>query len=130
MKNKLLIAAVLTGLLSGCVDGNSPSGSQEGVVKADPRYSECNMHYKGDGIYQLIYSEKAGAVTMQFATMNWNPQFTVTGLELPLNQAKTLKKGGMDKNTKVVIPADGKYVWTIQIGPDKKAIAAMVAPCK
>ncbi|EFP7663060.1 glycosidase, partial [Shigella dysenteriae] len=108
MKNKLLIAAVLTGLLSGCVDGNSPSGSQEGVVKADPRYSECNlpdvnergpiaaglyisgtlpegywlmkperkMHYKGDGIYQLIYSEKAGAVTMQFATMNWNPQFT------------------------------------------------------
>ncbi|EFX7948362.1 glycosidase, partial [Shigella dysenteriae] len=51
-------------------------------------------------------------------------------LELPLNQAKTLKKGGMDKNTKVVIPADGKYVWTIQIGPDKKAIAAMVAPCK
>ncbi|TWS13348.1 glycosidase, partial [Escherichia coli] len=36
MKNKLLIAAVLTGLLSGCVDGNSPSGSQEGVVKADP----------------------------------------------------------------------------------------------
>ncbi|MCV5941206.1 glycosidase, partial [Escherichia coli] len=81
-------------------------------------------------IYQLIYSEKAGAVTMQFATMNWNPQFTVTGLELPLNQAKTLKKGGMDENTKVVIPADGKYVWTIQIGPDKKAIAAMVAPCK
>lgn len=104
MKNKLLIAAVLTGLLSGCVDGNSPSGSQEGVVKADPRCSECNlpdvnergpiaaglyisgtlpegywlmkperkMHYKGDGIYQLIYSEKAGAVTMQFATMNWN----------------------------------------------------------
>ncbi|HAN1865877.1 TPA: glycosidase [Escherichia coli] len=162
MKNKLLIAAVLTGLLSGCVDGNSPSGSQEGVVKADPRYSECNlpdvnergpiaaglyisgtlpegywlmkperkMHYKGDGIYQLVYSEKAGAVTMQFATINWNPQFTVTGLELPLNQAKTLKKGGMDKNTKVVIPADGKYVWTIQIGPDKKAIAAMVAPCK
>ncbi len=43
MKNKLLIAAVLTGLLSGCVDGNSPSGSQEGVVKADPRYSECNL---------------------------------------------------------------------------------------
>ena len=58
---------------------------------------ERKMHYKGDGIYQLIYSEKAGAVTMQFATMNWNPQFTVTGLELPLNQAKTLKKGGMDK---------------------------------
>ncbi|MFO6484558.1 glycosidase [Escherichia coli] len=101
---------------------NIPEPSREGYWLMKP---ERKMHYKGDGIYQLIYSEKAGAVTMQFATMNWNPQFTVTGLELPLNQAKTLKKGGMDKNTKVVIPADGKYVWTIQIGPDKKAIAAM-----
>ncbi|EEJ0018534.1 glycosidase [Salmonella enterica subsp. enterica] len=162
MNKKLLIATMLTGLLSGCVDGNSSSGSMEGVVKADPRYSDCNlpdvnekgpippglfisgtlpegywlmkperkMHYKGDGIYQLVYTEKAGALTMQFATMNWNPQFTVIGLELPLNQANSLKKGGMDKNTKVVIPADGKYVWTIHIAPDKQAIAAMVSPCK
>lgn len=53
---------------------------------------ERKMHYKGDGIYQLVYTEKAGALTMQFATMNWNPQFTVIGLELPLNQAKSLKK--------------------------------------
>ncbi|STE45304.1 putative CymC protein [Escherichia coli] len=92
MKNKIAYC--------GCVDWSSfqdalmaihPLAVQEGVVKADPRYSECNlpdvnergpiaaglyisgtlpegywlmkperkMHYKGDGIYQLIYSEKS-----------------------------------------------------------------------
>lgn len=159
MRYTLIIPAILSSLLIGCVNGNSQNSA---TVKADPRYSNCalpdvpekgpippglyisgtfpegqwlmldsrKMHYKGDGIYQLVSDEKAGAVTMQFATMSWSPQFTVTGLELPLNQAKTLKKGGMDKNTRVEFPVDGKYVWTIHIAPDKKAIAAMVSQCK
>ncbi|KGY14308.1 glycosidase [Vibrio tubiashii] len=88
------------------------------------------MSHKGDGIYQVVHQEKAGVVNVQFATMNWNPQFTVSGRKMGVNQEIALKRGGFAKNTRVEIPADGEYVWSIQIGEDKKPIRAMIATCQ
>lgn len=88
------------------------------------------MSHRGDGIYQVVHQEKAGVVNVQFATMNWNPQYTVSGRKMSVNQEIELKRGGFAKNTRVEIPADGKYVWSIQIGEDKKPIRAMIATCQ
>ncbi|MDE1231154.1 glycosidase [Vibrio aestuarianus] len=88
------------------------------------------MSHKGDGIYQVVHQEKAGMVNVQFATMNWNPQYTVSGREIGVDQEVALKRGGFAKNTRVDIPVDGKYVWSIQIGEDKTPVRAMIATCQ
>ncbi|EMQ2876514.1 glycosidase [Vibrio navarrensis] len=88
------------------------------------------MGYKGDGIYQVVVDEKAGNVSLQFATMSWTPQFTAAGMEMTVGQVKELKRGGFAKNTVVNLPKDGKYVWTIQIAADKKPLLAMVTECQ
>lgn len=91
---------------------------------------EHKMSYKGDGIYQVISEEKAGNISLQFATMSWNPQFTVSGLSLPANEVKKLKRGGFAKNTVASLPEDGRYVWSVQFSTDKKPLYAVVAKCK
>ncbi len=88
------------------------------------------MGYKGDGIYQVVSEEKAGNVSLQFATMSWTPQFTVSGMEMAVGQLKELKRGGFAKNTVVHLPKDAKYLWTIQLSPDKKPQWAMVTKCQ
>jgi hypothetical protein len=88
------------------------------------------MGYKGDGIYQAVSEEKAGNVSLQFATMGWNPQYTASGMEMTVGQVKKLKRAGFAKNTQVSLPKDGKYVWTIQLSPDKKPLLTMVTECK
>ncbi|EEX38872.1 hypothetical protein [Vibrio furnissii] len=88
------------------------------------------MAYKGDGIYQVVSQEKTGNVSLQFATMSWTPQFTVSGMALSVGEVKELKRGGFAKNTVVAIPSDGRYVWTIQIAPDKKPLLAAIAECQ
>ena len=88
------------------------------------------MSYKGDGIYQVVTEEKAGNVSLQFATMSWNPQFTVKGLKLPAGVEKVLKKGGFAKDTVASLPEDGTYVWSVQFSADKKPLKALVVQCK
>jgi hypothetical protein len=85
--------------------------------------------YKGDGIYQIVSEEKAGNVSLQFATMSWNPQFTAAGLAMTLGYEKDLKRGGFAKNTAVTIPEDGKYVWSVQFTKDKKPVKASIVKC-
>ncbi|HHY0362032.1 TPA: glycosidase [Vibrio cholerae] len=88
------------------------------------------MGYKGDGLYQVVVDEKAGNVSLQFATMSWTPQFTASGMEMTVGQLKELKRGGFAKNTVVNIPKDGKYVWSIQIAADKTPLLAMISECQ
>ncbi|EOX3339840.1 glycosidase [Vibrio cholerae] len=88
------------------------------------------MGYKGDGIYQVVVDEKAGNVSLQFATMSWTPQFTASGMAMTVGQLNELKRGGFAKNTVVNIPKDGKYVWTIQIAADKTLLLAMISECQ
>ena len=88
------------------------------------------MGYKGDGIYQVVVDEKAGNVSLQFATMSWTPQFTASGMAMTVGQLNELKRGGFAKNTVVNIPKDGKYVCTIQIAADKTPLLAMISECQ
>ncbi len=88
------------------------------------------MLYKGNGIYQLVIDENAGNLSVQFATMSWNPQFTAAGLELTVGQVKDLKRAGFAKNTAVTLPVAGRYVWTVKIAEDKKPLQVAVAQCK
>ena len=158
MKTHLLTTALITSLLTGCaatsptpvtsVDSRLTSCSlptvkgDRGPIKPSlyvvgtfPKsqwiHNERHkMSYKGDGIYQVISAEKAGNVSLQFATMSWNPQFTVGGLTLPVGEVKALKRGGFAKNTVANLPEDGRYVWTVQFSADKKPLNAVVAKCE
>lgn len=88
------------------------------------------MGYKGDGIYQIVSDEKQGNVSLQFATMGWNPQYTAAGLSMKVGYEKALKRGGFAKNTVVNIPHAGKYLWSIKLAEDKKPISALISVCK
>jgi len=88
------------------------------------------MSYKGKGVYQLVIDEKAGPVVMQYATLNWSPQYTAKGLSMEMGKEVSLMPGSMAKDTAVTLPNDGKYVWSIEVDENKKGIRAVVAPCK
>lgn len=88
------------------------------------------MNYKGNGIYQAVNNEDAGNVSIQFATMNWNPQFTAAGMKLTVNEPKELKRGGFAKDTVINLPSAGKYVWSVKFSADKKPLSVMVSQCK
>lgn len=127
-----------TGALASC---NAPTLEERGPIRPSlfvigtfPDGQWLHMEnrqfgYKGNGIYQVVSEEKAGTVSLQFATMSWNPQFTAAGLEMTLGYEKALKRGGFAKNTAVKIPEDGKYVWSVQFTKDKKPVKALIAKC-
>ena len=87
------------------------------------------MQYKGDGIYQVVSQENSGNVSVQFATMSWNPQFTAAGKEMKAGVIKELKRGGFAKNTVVSIPEAGEYLWSIQITEEKKPVRVLIKKC-
>ncbi|TKF21501.1 glycosidase [Vibrio genomosp. F6] len=87
------------------------------------------MQYKGNGIYQVVSEETAGNVSLQFATMSWNPQFTAEGRAMTAGYIKELKRGGFAKNTVVNIPEDGKYLWSIEVTEEKKPVRALIKKC-
>lgn len=160
MKSSLLIAATLAVLLAGCASTTTqqndsvqnvdprfsqcdlPTLEERGPIRpsifvvgtfADGQWLHMDnrqMGYKGDGIYQVISNEKAGNVSLQFATMSWNPQYTAAGLTLTVGQVKELKRAGFAKNTVVMLPKDGQYVWTVQIADDKTPRLVMISECK
>ncbi len=160
MKRTLLISALLATVLSGCastedqatqaqvnsdprmLDCNLATVEDRGPIRpslyvvgtfAQSQWihtEDRKMSHKGNGLYQLVREEKAGTINMQFATMSWNPQFTVSGKELATGQEKELKRGGFAKDTRVSIAEDGKYVWSIQLSEDKKPVSVVLAQCK
>ncbi|WP_434763623.1 glycosidase [Vibrio fortis] len=160
MKRTLLLTALLSSALMGCAstsdstesaqamatgpfaDCNLPSVEERGPIKPslyvvgtfpDGQWMHMEnrqMSHKGNGIYQVVSEEKAGNVSLQFATMSWNPQFTAAGKEMVAGYEKELKRGGFAKNTTVAIPEDGKYLWSIEIGQDKKPVRALLKACK
>ncbi|CAM4275555.1 glycosidase [Vibrio neonatus] len=159
MKRKLILTAMISTALLGCAstteDTTAPQITSAGpfsdcnVASVDDRgpirpslyvlgtfpegqwlhTEEHQMSHKGDGIYQVVSEEKAGNVSVQFATMSWNPQFTAAGLEMTVGEVKELKRGGFAKNTLINLPEDGKYLWSIQIASDKKPVKALVKKC-
>lgn len=160
MKRTLLVSALLTSALMGCAsttdeastdavlatgpfaDCQLPSVEERGPIKPslfvvgtfpDSQWLHSEnrqMAYKGNGIYQVVSAEKAGKVSLQFATMSWTPQFTAAGMKMTVGYEKELKRGGFAKNTVVALPEDGNYLWAVEIGEDKKPVRALVKPCK
>lgn len=159
MKSKLLFSALASLFMFGCASTsdsptsaelasgpmancNLPTLEERGPVRpslyvvgtfADGQWIHMEnrkMGYKGDGIYQVVSEEKKGNVSLQFATMGWNPQYTAAGLSMKVGYEKALKRGGFAKNTVVNIPHEGKYLWSIKLAEDKKPVLALVAECK
>ncbi|WP_135384183.1 glycosidase [Vibrio tasmaniensis] len=160
MKRTLLVAALLSSALMGCastadtpaadqmkatgpfadcnlatVEDRGPIRPSLYVIGTFPdgqwiHMENRQMSYKGKGIYQVVSEEKAGNVSLQFATMGWSPQFTAAGMSMTAGYEKALKRGGFAKNTTVNIPEDGKYLWSVEISEDKKPVRALVKACK
>ena len=158
MKRTLILTALLSTALMGCAstseeaataqvatgpfaDCNLPAVEERGPIRpslyvvgtfAEGQWMHTENHqmkHKGNGIYQVVSEEKAGNVSLQFATMSWNPQFTASGMEMTVGYEKALKRGGFAKNTVVNIPEDGKYLWSVEISKDKKPVRALVTKC-
>lgn len=85
--------------------------------------------YKGNGVYQVVVDEQAGSYRMQYATKNWKPQFTATGLEVTSGKASELKYGGYGKDTAALLPVSGKYVWSLQFSKSGLPEKVMVSKC-
>lgn len=85
--------------------------------------------YKGNNTYQVVVDEKVGIKKLQFAAMDWSPQFTAVG-QLDVGVEGKLKFGGFAKDTKVSIPQDGKYVWSIAFDAQGDPAKAMISLCK
>lgn len=159
MKRTLILTALLSATLMGCAstseeattaqiasgpfaDCNLPTVEERGPIRPSlyvvgtfpegqwMHNENHQMAHKGDGIYQVVSQETAGNVSLQFATMSWNPQYTASGMEMTVGYEKQLKRGGFAKNTVVNIPEDGKYLWSIEISKDKKPVRALVMKCQ
>lgn len=155
---KVLIAAALSTLLTGCatnaIDPNAPVTGTGPLAQCDlPTVKENapirqsmyvtgtfsdgqwmhqkhrKMSYKGDGIYQVVMDNEAGALNFQFAAMSWTPQYSASGYSMKVAEEAKLIKGGYLKDTTVVIPKAGKYVWSFQVSEDKKPVKAMISMC-
>ncbi|MFA0439130.1 glycosidase [Vibrio sp. 10N.286.49.C2] len=87
------------------------------------------FEYKGDGVYQVVVSEKPGSYRMQYATKDWKPQFTAEGLSLKLGQENTLKFGGYGKDTAVTILEEGRYVWSLKFDDAGTPLNILAAKC-
>jgi hypothetical protein len=88
------------------------------------------LSYKGDNTYQLVVEEKVGVKKLQFAAEDWSPQFTAVGQGLDVGVEGKLKFGGFAKDTKVSIPQDGTYVWSIAFDEQGNPAKAMIALCE
>lgn len=159
MKRTLLLSALLTTFITGCastsdqavettenldprmadctlatVEDRGPVRPSLFVVGTFPdgqwiHMPARQMGHKGDGLYQVVSDEKAGNVSLQFATMSWTPQYTAAGKQMVVGQAKELKRGGFAKDTVVALPEDGQYLWSIKLTEEKKPVVAMVSKC-
>lgn len=87
------------------------------------------FEYKGNNTYQVVVDEKAGGFRTQFASKSWSPQFTADGLELSLGKEVGLKKGGYGKDTAVVFPEVGRYVWSLSFTDSGEPLQMMVSKC-
>ena len=126
------------GFLAQC---NNPIISENGPID-DPLYvvgdftdsgwehvDNRQFTYRGNGVYQVVVDEQAGSYRMQYATKNWKPQFTATGLELTSGQASEMKYGGYGKDTAALLPISGKYVWSLQFSKSGLPEKVMVSKC-
>ncbi|WP_371929381.1 alpha-amylase family glycosyl hydrolase [Photobacterium sp. CCB-ST2H9] len=87
------------------------------------------LSYKGLNLYQVITSEQAGSFRMQYASKDWSPQYTAEGLELTPGQAAVLTTGSYGKDTSALLPAAGRYVWSLQFDAQGQPEQVMVSQC-
>ncbi|MET4696191.1 hypothetical protein [Endozoicomonas lisbonensis] len=159
MKVKALLPVVLSSVLVGCAGGtavdtnvnpvgtgpladcNLPSLDESGPIRP-PMYvtgtfSDSNwmhdehrrMSYKGDGIYQIVMDTEEGPVSFQFASMGWKPQFSAVGGNMTVGADTRLGRGGFMKDTRVIIPTEGRYAWSFQVDENREPIRAMISQC-
>ena len=159
MTSRLLLTVLLSSLVAGCASTQEdlsnvqPTGTgplancelpalkERGPVR-HPLYvsgtfpdgqwmhqAHRKMSYKGEGIYQVVMDNEAGPVSFQFATMSWNPQYTAKGIKMTVGQEKQLNRGGFMKDTRVTIPSEGKYVWSIKVTGETDPLVTMISKC-
>ncbi|MFH0264825.1 alpha-amylase family glycosyl hydrolase [Vibrio rumoiensis] len=87
------------------------------------------FEYKGRGVYQVVVDEQAGSYRMQYASKDWNPQFTAAELEVQSGQTSNLKYGGYGKDTAALLPISGKYVWSLQFSKAGSPEKLMLSKC-
>ncbi|MGL6259267.1 glycosidase [Vibrio sp. WXL210] len=90
---------------------------------------ERAMEYKGDGLYQLVRNEQADAISFQFASMNWKPQFSAAGNRMHVGQMSDMGQGGYAKDSTIRINEEGRYVWSLTVNEDGSPKNAVVAKC-
>ena len=160
MKLKALLPVLLSSALVGCAGGPSvdrninpvgsgpladcslPSLNESGPIRP-PMYvtgtfSDSNwmhdehrrMSYKGNGIYQVVMDTEEGPINFQFASMGWKPQYTAGEGSMTVGQEAELVRGGFMKDTRVIIPAEGRYVWSFQVDENRQPVRAMISQCK
>lgn len=90
--------------------------------------SSRQLHYKGDNVYQAVVDETAGSFNFQFATEDWDPQFSNSGL-VTLGNEVPLAQGGYDMNTSVAITTADKYVYSVKVTDSGEPSTMMVSRC-
>ncbi|MGF1687313.1 glycosidase [Photobacterium japonica] len=136
------VSLVGEGVMAQCdnptVEGSGPVGETLYVVGdfADAGWKQKPhraYQYKGiiDGnhVYQVVVDEKAGAFKMQYASKDWNPQYTAEGMALKAGVTEALIAGGYGKDTAVTLPQAGQYVWSLTFSERGEPKQIMVSKC-
>lgn len=136
------VPAVLPATDARMMECNVPDATVSGPITTDlyvvGAFAESNwthvlprkLHYKGNGLYQVVVKEKPVEAMFQFASMSWSPQFTITGLELAPGEVRKVKGGGLGTDTAITFTEEGDYVWSLRINGEKKAVDGSVVLCK
>ena len=88
------------------------------------------LSYRGNNLYQAVIDEAAGGFSFQFASEQWNPQFTWQSKQVSLGEQQALENGGYDANSQVILPQAGSYVYSIQLDDAGTPISGMVSLCQ
>lgn len=140
--NAEAVPAVLPETDARMMECNIPDAAVSGPITTDlyvvGAFSDSNwihipsrkLHYKGNGLYQVITKEKPSEAMFQFAAMSWSPQFTISGLDLAPGQVARVKGGGIGTDTAVTFTEAGDYVWSLRINGEKKPVDGSVVLCK
>ncbi len=134
---------------SGAIDGDvfmakcdNPLSADTGPVSdtmyvvgdfADSNWKHVSgreLTYRGDGVYQATFTEKAGSYKMQYATKGWRSQYTADGTSLKLGKETALIKGGYGKDTVASLLEGGEYVWSLKFSNSGSPTSVMVAKCQ
>ncbi|SON52426.1 alpha-amylase family glycosyl hydrolase [Vibrio tapetis] len=88
------------------------------------------LTHRGNGVYQMTFTEKPGSYKMQYATKGWRSQYTAEGMGLKLGKETALMNGGYGKDTVASLIDGGEYVWSLKFDDSGNPTSVMVAQCQ